>query len=154
MQVKETNSQDSSIGVGHIFVPALPHILIDPNGDHALMGSRCSSCAAVIEGERLGCPACGERSSLEAVRLFRSGRIAAHTVVYRSYPGAKTPFVSVVVDLDGGGTIRGTLRDFDPLSELPADQRVEMIFRDSGQRNSAGRPFLCYYFVPEGSTAP
>ncbi len=134
-------------------VPALPHIRLAADGDHALMGARCGACGAVIEGERLACPACGARGALAPVRLAGAGTIAAHTVVHRSFPGVKAPLVFGVVDLDGGGSVRGTLIDVDPLAALPADQRVSMVFRDSGQRSAAGDPFWCYYFVPEARTA-
>lgn len=135
-------------------VPALPHLRIAPDGDHALMGMRCGACGAVIEGDRLACPACGARDALAPCRLGSAGRIAAHTVVHRSFPGVRTPFVFVVVDLDGGGSVRGTLVDVDPLTEIPAGQRVDMVFRDAGQADPAGRPFLCYYFIPQGAAAP
>ncbi|MGE3690107.1 MAG: Zn-ribbon domain-containing OB-fold protein [Novosphingobium sp.] len=105
----------------------------------------------VIEGERLACPACGARGSLESLALGRSGTVAAHTLVHRSLPGIPTPFFAVVVDLDGGGSVRGTLMGADPNVELPAGQRVAMVFGESGQRNAEGKPFLCYHFVPEGS---
>jgi uncharacterized OB-fold protein len=135
------------------FVPAVPHIRIDPAGGHALAGTRCGACGNVFEGERLACPACGARDSLEALHLARAGRIAAHTVVHRSLPGVEVPFVSVVVDLDRGGSVRGKLTGVDPLGDLSGEQRVAMVFRGTGQRDHSGKPFLCYYFVPEGSAA-
>ena len=145
---------DSSTATAEGPVPALPHLRMAPDGDHALMGMRCGACGTVIEGDRLACPACGARDALAPVRLGCAGAIAAHTVVHRSFPGVKTPFVFVVVDLDGGGSVRGTLVDVDPLAEIPADQRVEMVFRDTGQADPAGRPFLCYYFTPKEGAAP
>lgn len=129
------------------FVPALPHISTDGSGRHYLRGSRCRACGVVLEGERIGCPACGSRD-VDATELAASGTIAAHTVVHRSFPGVATPFVSIVVDLDGGGAVKGTLADVDPLA--PPPERVRMIFRDTGQKDPQGRPFLCYVFVPEG----
>jgi uncharacterized OB-fold protein len=128
-------------------VPALPHIVIGVQGLPVLSGMRCAACGVVLEGERTACPACGARGSLEAIELGRTGTIAAHTLVCRSLPGVAAPFLSVVVDLDGGGTVRGTLSGTEP----PASQRVAMVFRDSGQRTREGKPFLCYYFEPEGS---
>ena len=130
------------------FVPALPHIATAPDGHLYLGGTRCSACGAVMEGPRLGCPACGSRA-VEPVELASSGTIAAHTVVHRSFPGVATPFVSVVVDLDGGGAVKGTLAGVDPLATPP--DRVRMVFRDTGQVDPQGRPFLCYVFEPEGA---
>jgi uncharacterized OB-fold protein len=134
--------------VQRAFVPALPYLIVDPDGRHGLTGTRCKACGTVVVGGRMACAACGETTAIETVRLGTRGLIHAHTVVHRSYPGVKTPFISVVVDLDGGGTVRGTLTDVDPLAPLPSDLRVEMVFRDSGQRDKEGRSFLSYYFVP------
>jgi len=134
-------------------VPALPHIRIDERGRPMLAGSRCSACGVVVEGERVACPACGARGSLKVEALGRTGTVAAHTLVSRSLPGVRTPFFSVVVDLDGGGSVRGTLNGVDPKAELPAGQRVEMVFGESAQRNAEGKQFLCYHFEPEGSAA-
>ena len=135
-------------------VPALMHIVRRPDGAYRLTGMRCGACACVIEGERLACPRCGERHALERVELATGGRVHAHTVIHRTFPGVPTPFIAAVIDLDDGCTVRGSLTDIDPLIELPPDLRVEMVFRDSGQRDPAGRPLLCYVFVPEkGSPA-
>ena len=135
-------------------VPALAHIIRDAQGHYRLTGTRCNACRCVIEGERLACPRCGERHAREAVDLAASGRVHAHTVIHRTFPGVRTPFIAAVVDLDDGCTVRGSLADIDPLIELPQDLRVRMVFRDSGQRDPAGRPLLCYCFVPEeGSPA-
>lgn len=136
----------STTGTG--FVPALPHIATSADGRHFLKGVRCPACGAVMEGERLGCPACGNRT-VEPAELATSGAIAAHTVVHRSFPGVTTPFVSVVVDLDNGGSVKGTLTGVDPLA--PPPERVRMVFRDTGQKDPQGLPFLCYVFVPEGA---
>ena len=43
------------------------------------------------------------------------------------------------------------LRSANGLQPRPetGERRVEMVFRDTGQRDKEGRPFLCYFFVPE-----
>jgi len=53
------------------------------------------------------------------------------------------------VDLDGGGSVRATLIEIDPLAPVPAELRVKMVFRDTGQRDAQGRSFLSYFFIPE-----
>ena len=135
------------------FVPALPHIMLTSDGQYRLHGLRCDACACIVEGERLACPRCGNRKSLEIVPLATRGRVHVQTVVHRSFPGVKTPFVAVVVDLDDGATVRGTLADVDPLGEVSQGLRVEMVFGDSGQRDPEGRPLVCYCFVPERRAA-
>ena len=56
----------------------------------------------------------------------------------------------MIVDLDGGGSVRGTLADVDPLAEPP--ERVEMVLRETSQNDRGGRPYACYFFVPEGAS--
>jgi uncharacterized protein len=133
---------------GQDYVPALPNLLIEPGAPQILRGQRCGACQAVIAGYRLACPACGNRDRIEHVNLAASGTVQAHTVVHRSYPGVKTPFVAAAVALDGGGTVRGTITDIDPLAPLPDEMRVRMVFRDTGQRDAQGRHFISYFFVP------
>jgi uncharacterized OB-fold protein len=128
------------------YAPALQNLVIDENGAPRLLGSYCSACGETVNRQRIACPACGDRTASSAGTLGGTGTVHVHTVVHRSYPGVATPFVAVVVDLDSGGTLMGTLVDVDPLSPPPG--RVELVFRDSGQRTHQGLPFLCYYFIP------
>jgi uncharacterized OB-fold protein len=131
-------------------VPALPHMARAADGRYYLSGTRCDVCGAVVEGDRLGCPACGARR-LRAVPLAQSGRIHTCTLIHRSYPGVPVPFYAAVVDLDGGGSVRGTLTGIDPAQAMPVGLRVAMVFGDSGQRDARGRALISYHFVPEGA---
>jgi len=134
---------------GEDYVPALPLIQIEDGAAPWLMGSHCSNCGATVNGPRLACPACGKRDSLSAVNLGRKGKLYSYTIVHRSYPGVKTPFVAAVVDLEDGGSLKGTLLDVEPdPDKLPPDMPVEVVFRDTGQKNTEGKAFLSYYFVP------
>jgi uncharacterized OB-fold protein len=36
-----------------------------------------------------------------------SGTLYAYSIVHRSFPGIEVPYVSAIVDLDGGGTVEG-----------------------------------------------
>jgi uncharacterized OB-fold protein len=83
------------------------------------------------------------------VELATSGRLYNYTIVYRSFPGVAVPFVSAVVDLDGGGTVKGNLLDVPVDPEVIAfDMPVEMVFRDAGIANPAGAGFTAHFFVP------
>jgi uncharacterized protein len=128
------------------YEPALRNLVIGEGGAPRLLGTYCAACRSTVSEPRIACPACGDRIKIETVALAGFGTVHAHTVVHRSYPGVATPFVAVIVDLDRGGTLMGTLVDIDPLA--PPPQRVELVFRDSGQRTREGQPFLCYYFSP------
>jgi uncharacterized OB-fold protein len=131
------------------YISAVSYLKIDPQGNHWLAGSRCSVCGTVITGERVACPACGRRDSLQAVRLGTEGRLHSYAIVHRSFPDVKTPFVDAIVDLEGGGSIKGTLLGVEPdPAKLPRDLQVRVVFRDSGQKSRDGRSFLCHSFLP------
>jgi uncharacterized OB-fold protein len=129
--------------------PAVPFLVVANDGQPHLVGSRCTRCGAVMPGSRRACAACGTREGLEAIRLAERGRLYSFTIVYRSFPGVTTPFVAAIVNLDGGGTLRGTLMDVTPDRDaLRHDMPLDIVYRASGQKAADGSAFLTYYFVP------
>ena len=83
--------------------PATSYTRIDADGQPYLEGSRCPACAAVFLGSREHCGRCGVRAHMQSIRLSERGRLYNYTIVYRSYPGIKVPFISAIVDLDAAG---------------------------------------------------
>lgn len=136
------------------FLPALPLIKIGDDGSAFVAGSHCTNCGQTVPGDRMACAACGRRDTIQKVKLGTKGTLYNYTVVHRSYPGVKVPFVSAIVDLDDGGSLRGTLLEIEPdPKKLPPDMPVEVVFRDTGQSSPDGKPFVSYYFVPAQGTA-
>nr|AJW29537.1 hypothetical protein pJE1_115 [Sphingomonas sp. JE1] len=134
--------------------PAVPFLKLDDENAPFLAGSRCGECGAVAPGERPICNACGARSNIAAIRLGTRGKLYSYTIVHRSFPGVKTPFIAAIVNLEGGGAIKGTLLDVTPDPEAIAfDLPVDVVFRDTGQVAADGAPFLSYYFTPAGAAA-
>lgn len=128
-------------------VAAMPYVVIDRDGDHHLVGSRCGQCGATLLGRRVACAACGARDSIVHVRLAGTGRIRTCTVISRSYPGVPVPFVAAVVDIDGGGVVRGTFHGAipsDPVAEVGRPVRISI--EDSGQRDASGRAYYSQVF--------
>jgi uncharacterized OB-fold protein len=126
-----------------------PFIRTLTKGEHYLAGSHCKACHAIFVGERAVCAACCARGQMETVRLADTGRIYAYTIVERSYPGVKTPFVDVTVDLDDGAHIKGTLEGVDPImAAVRFDMPVKLAFREAQPINTPGQPYLTYVFVP------
>jgi uncharacterized OB-fold protein len=129
-------------------VAAVPYVVIDGNGDHHLVGSRCGHCGATLLGKRLACAACGTKD-IAHIRLADTGRIRTCTVINRSYPGVAVPFIAAVIDIDGGGVVRGTLRGAiptDPVAEV--GKPVRICIDHTGQRDPSGRPFYSHVFRP------
>lgn len=77
------------------------------------------------------------------------GKLYNWTIVYRSFPGIKVPFISAIVDLDGGGTLKGNLIDIEPdPSKLTFDMPVTVVFSAVTQTDAAGSEFISYLFFP------
>ena len=58
------------------------------------------------------------------------------------------PFISAIVDLDGGGTVKGNLIDFPPSPEaIKFDMPVKVVFRDAGRKDKDGASYLAYFFT-------
>lgn len=128
-------------------IAAVPYVVIDRDGDHHLVGSRCAQCGATLLGRRVACAACGANGSIAHIRLAETGRIRTCTVINRSYPGVPVPFVAAVVDIDGGGVVRGTFRGAipsDPVAEV--GRPVRICIEDSGQRDDSGRAYYSQVF--------
>jgi uncharacterized OB-fold protein len=131
------------------FVAAKPLVQFDDERKPWLQGMRCSNCGAVFPGRRLACGSCGRRDTIAETRLSERGKLYSYTIVRRSFPGVPVPFVAAIVDLDGGGSIGGTLVEAEPdPAKLPSDMPVQVVFRDTGQTDKDGRHFLSHFFVP------
>ena len=124
-------------------------------GEPRLEGEKCAKCGAVFVGDRpkvgglATCGACGARGTLEVVRLANTGKLYNWTIVQRSFPGAKVPFISAIVDLDGGGSLRGNLIDVEPTPDaIKFDMPVKVVYGDAGRQDEDGASYLAYFFAP------
>lgn len=129
--------------------PAAPFIKIPEHGEPYLEGHRCSACQEVFMETRRACPKCTKIGTLKAEKLAATGKLFNFTVVHRNFPGVKVPFISAIVDLDGGGTLKGNLVDIEPdIAKLKFDMPVKVVFRDAGRQDKAGNKYLAYFFIP------
>jgi uncharacterized protein len=131
-------------------LPVVDYLKIPEQGAPYLEGSRCRDCDAVYLGARAVCGRCGARGKMHTSRLASTGTLYTYAIVHRSFPGVRVPFVSAIVDLDGGGTVKGNLLEVEPVpASIPFGMPVEVVFRDAlGRRDQEGNPYLSYFFVP------
>jgi uncharacterized OB-fold protein len=131
-------------------LPVVPFLKIPDSGSPYLEGCRCKSCKAVFLGERETCSSCGKRDSLETTRLSNQGSLYVYSIVFRSFPGIEVPYVSAIVDLDGGGTVKGNLINIDPVPEkIKMGMPVEVIYKKAPRKDGEGNEYLTYYFQPK-----
>ena len=132
---------------------AVSFLKIPESGDPYLEGHRCSACGTVFLETRRACPKCFTIGALKPEKLAETGTLSVFTVVYRSFPGIKTPYISAIVDLDGGGSLKGNLVDVeaDP-AKISFNMPVKIVYRDAGRQDKAGNSYLAYFFVPANET--
>ena len=129
--------------------PAVSYLKYSTDGKPYLAGSKCRKCGETFLGDRDVCAKCGSRNQMEHKQLSDSGKLYNYTVVYRSFPGVQTPYVSAIVDLEGGGTVKGNLIEVEPdPKKLKFDMPVTVVYRDAGRKDKEGNSYLAYFFVP------
>ena len=114
-------------------LPAVPYLKLPEGGDPFLEGQKCGKCGSIFLGERKVCSKCGTRGGFSAVKLADTGRLHVFSIVHRSFPGIEVPYVSAIVDLDGGGTGEG-----EPDRHRPGSGEDPV--RDAGEGGLQGRP--------------
>ena len=81
--------------------------------DPHLVASECESCGALFFDRRNACANCGRRG-FRSRRLANEGALRAFTIVHRATPDVPVPYVSGIVDLDGGGVVKANIVGIDP----------------------------------------
>lgn len=127
--------------------PAHPAIQIDAKGAAVVRGRRCTHCDARLTHPSLACSSCGARGPFETYDVATRGSLRAYSIVHRSFPGVKTPFVSAVVDLADGTVLKGNLRGVAPSPEaVVLGMPVKLVLDDAGSTDSEGARFVAYFF--------
>ena len=122
-------------------------VRVGEDGSAWIEGYRCGACGAVMPVATMACRACASRIPPEAYRSAETGTLYTWSVVHRSYPGVAVPFVSAIVDLDGGLSFKGTLKGVEP-NRLKSGMPVRLVFDDAGGAVDAdGNPYVGFHFV-------
>ena len=128
---------------------AVPFLKIPKDGDPYLAGSKCSKCGEVTVGTHETCGKCGARTGVQSIKLGRTGKLYNFTVVHRNFPGVPVPFISAIVDVDGGGTLKGNLLGVEPVPEkIKFDMPVNIVIKPVPQKDKDGNSYLAYFFEP------
>ena len=131
-------------------LPVVEYLKIPDEGEPYLEGHKCEDCASIFIGSRNVCPKCFSRDKMEKIQLGNKGKLYSYSIVFRSFPGIEVPYISAIVDLDEGGTIKGNLIDCEPDPEkIKFDMPVEVVFDDAlGRKDSEGNSYISYFFKP------
>ena len=131
-------------------LPVVEYLKLPDDGDPYLEGHKCGDCNSIFLGEREVCSNCTARGKIEPVKLSNKGKLYSYSITFRSFPGIDVPYISAIVDLEGGGTIKGNLIDCEPDPEkIEFDMPVEVIFDDAlGRKDAEGNSYISYFFKP------
>jgi uncharacterized OB-fold protein len=133
-------------------LPVVSWLRIPEGGDPYLEGHVCGSCGAIFLGARETCSKCGTTGKLEPKKLSNQGTLHVFSIVHRSFPGIEVPYVSAVVDLEGGGTVKGNLIGIEPDPEkIRMGMPVEVVYKIAPRKDAEGNEYLTYYFQPRAA---
>ncbi|UVO55847.1 Zn-ribbon domain-containing OB-fold protein [Sphingomonas sp. SUN039] len=133
--------------------PGTKVVRVGPDGSAWIEGYRCQACGAVVTVATMACRSCTSRTPPAAFRATDHGKLFSWAVVHRSYPGIAVPFVSAIVDLDDGLSLKGTLRNVEA-NALRSGMPVVVVLDDAGgTHDKHGASYVGFHFVPEGAHA-
>ena len=93
-------------------VPIVDYLVLEDGPPH-LIATVCAECGAQYFDRRNACAKCGKRDfTIEA--LPSSGTLRSFTITHRAAPGVPTPYISAIVDLEGGGVVKANVINVDP----------------------------------------
>jgi uncharacterized OB-fold protein len=117
--------------------PIVPFLKLQPSPH--LIGKKCPSCGAMYLDKRVACSKCGSTGPFGEVKLSNKGKVYVFSVVHQSFPGVKTPYVTAIVDLPEGISVRSNLEGVevdkiqkDPKSmfDLPVEMVTSVVAKD------------------------
>ena len=131
-------------------LPVVEYLKLPDDGDPYLEGHKCGDCNSIFLGEREVCSNCTARGKIKPMKLSNKGKLYSYSITFRSFPGIDVPYISAIVDLDGGGTVKGNLIDCEPDPEkIEFDMPVEVVFDDAlGRKDAEGNSYISYFFKP------
>ena len=120
------------------------------NGEYFLSGLKCKGCNSIFLEDRSSCGKCFARDCFVELKLANTGKLYSYSIVHRSFPGVDVPYVSAIVDLDGGGAVKGNLVDVDlDPQNISFDMKVKIIFKDAlGRKDKDGNSYISFFFAP------
>jgi uncharacterized OB-fold protein len=105
----------------------LPYVgYLELGDDPHLVAQECRSCGALFLDRRNACASCGA-TEFTTRQLSGDGTVRAFTIVHRATPDVQVPYVSAIVDLDGGGVVKANLVGVEPVpDQVPLGMRVTL----------------------------
>lgn len=94
-------------------VPIVDYLVLD-DGDGPYLLAYESVESGALYFDRRNADAKSGKPGFTRRRLAGEGTVRTFTIVHRAAPGVPTPYVSAVVDLDGGGAVKANIVNTPP----------------------------------------
>jgi uncharacterized OB-fold protein len=126
------------------------YLVLEPDGGAHLEANRCASCGALFFDRRNACAKCGTQV-FERTALLTDGWLRSFTIVHRAAPKVPAPYISAIVELDGGGVIKSNLVGVPCDPELiPLGGAVSLVTYVAGTDDD-GTNAIAFGFTPSES---
>ena len=93
-------------------IPIVDYLVLDDGAPYLVANESTESGALYFD--RRNADARTGKPGFRRTRVADTGVVRTFTIVHRAAPGVPTPYVSVVVDLDGGGVVKANLLNVEP----------------------------------------
>jgi uncharacterized OB-fold protein len=96
-------------------IPIVDYLVLDDGAPYLVANESVTSGALYFD--RRNADALSGTTDFRQRRVADTGVVRTFTIVYRAAPGVPTPYVSVLVNLDGGGIVKANLLNVEPTPE-------------------------------------
>jgi uncharacterized OB-fold protein len=93
-------------------IPIVDYLALDDGSPHLVAWESVDSGALYFD--RRNADANSGGTEFKRRKLATTGKLRSFTIVHRTVPGVPAPYVSALVDLDGGGSVKGNLLNVEP----------------------------------------
>jgi uncharacterized OB-fold protein len=93
-------------------MPIVDYLVLDDGAPYLVANESVESGALYFD--RRNADAKSGAQGFRRRRMADTGTVRTFTIVHRAAPGVPTPYVSVVVDLEGGGVVKANLVNVEP----------------------------------------
>jgi uncharacterized OB-fold protein len=93
-------------------IPIVDYLVLDDGVPHLAAWESVDSGALYFDRRNADAKSGG--TEFRRKSLASTGKVRSFTIVHRTVPGVPAPYVSAVVDLDGGGTVKGNVVNVPP----------------------------------------
>ncbi len=132
-------------------VPIVDYLVLDDGAPYLVANESVSSGALYLD--RRNADARSGTTGFRRRRLADTGAVRTFTIVHRAAPGVPTPYVSIVVDLDGGGVVKANLVGVEPTPEaVRVGMRVRLTTYTVGV-DDEGTEAIAFAYEPDDQEA-